>query len=255
MSAPAAVVKTGAPPTDVAPASNGSSVSITDLIRFAIQEKAPVENLERLVALQERVMARDAALEFARALADFQASCPPIKKVKTAKIVTKGGGGYEYTYAPLEEIVRTTKPLLTKRGFSYGWDSVVSPNGAMLTVTCTLRHLNGHSTTAGFTLPVENPSAMSPQQKVGAALTFAQRKTLESVLGLNTEDDTDAVTEVDPKPINDDQLTELQDLVKESKVDLGRFLKYLQVASLADLPAVRYREAKAALEQKKQRRK
>lgn len=239
---------------DLAAITGGSVGGIQQLLQLAIEKGAGVEALEKLVGLHERVTAREAALEFARQLADFQANCPAIGKNKTAEIATKGGGRYSYQYAPLEEIVRIVKPLLVARGFSYGWDSDVT--GGQLRCTCTLRHVNGHSTAGSFTLPVENPSAMSPQQKVGAALTFAQRKTLESVLGLNTtEDDTDAVSrEIDPTPVSSDQLIELEDLVAESGTDLKRFLKYLAVGALKDLPAARYGEAKAALLEKGRKR-
>lgn len=234
----------------------GGVGSIQQLLQLAIERGAGVEALEKLVGLHERVTAREAALEFARQLADFQAKCPPIGKTKTAKIVTKGGGSYSYQYAPLEEIVRTVKPLLVARGFSYGWDAKVDERGQMLTCTCTLRHINGHRESSGFSLPVENPSAMSPQQKVGAALTFSQRYSLVAVLGLNTtEEDSDGVArEIDPTPINPDQLLELDDLVAESGTDRARFLKYLAIDALENLPAARYTEAKAALLQKGRKR-
>lgn len=239
---------------DLPAIATGSAGGIQQLLHLAIEKGAGVDALEKLVGLHERVTAREAALEFARQLADFQANCPPIGKVKTADIMTRSGGKYSYTYAPLEEIVRVVKPLLVARGFSYGWDSDVT--GAQLKVTATLRHVNGHFVTASFTLPIENASAMSPQQKVGAALTFAQRKTLESVLGLNTtEEDSDAVArEIDPTPITVDQVLELDDLITESGTNLPRFLKYLAVETLEQLPAARFAEAKAALQQKGRKR-
>lgn len=235
-------------------APDGSTASVFQLMQQAIEKGTDPAALEKLMDLAERVTKREAALEFHRALAAFQAECPPIGKVKEAKIATKSGGSYSYTFAPLEEIARVVKPLLLKHGFSYGWDSTVT--AGQLSCACTLRHINGHSTSANFTLPTENTSAMSPQQKVGAALTFAQRKTLESVLGLNTtEEDTDAIArEVDPTPITSDQLLALEDMVLETEVDLPRFLKYLEVAALKDLPAARYQQAVAALNEKKTRR-
>lgn len=253
-------VKSGVPavrgeePTAMQSANGGGSPSIQQLLHLAIEKGADVGALEKLVGLHERMMDREAAHEFARALAAFQAECPPIGKSKEAAIATKSGGSYKYTYAPLEEIVRTVKPLLIKHGFSYGWDSSVAAGA--LTCVATLRHINGHSTSASFTLPIDNPSAMSPQQKVGAALTFAQRKTLESVLGLNTtEDDTDGVArEIDPTPISDGQLEQLEDLIADAEIDAARFLKFLAVAQLRDLPRVRFEEAKAAIAEKKRRK-
>lgn len=239
-------------------APDGSAASVYQLMQQAIEKGTDVATIEKLVDLAERVTKREAALEFNRSLADFQAACPPIGKNRTAEITTKSGGKYSYQYAPLDEIVRIVKPLLMARGFSYGWDSRVEGEGQnqRLVCTCTLRHVNGHSETSSFTLPTDNPSAMSPQQKYGAALTFAQRYTLVSALGLNTtEEDSDGVArEIDPTPISEDQLDELENLIEDIGVNRVRFLKYLAVEKLGELPAARFAEAKAALLEKRNAR-
>lgn len=221
---------------------------VTDLLHEAVKHGTPVEQLEKLVALQERMEARQAAREFAAAMAAFQAECPSIKKGSTAQIVTKSGSKYGYAYAELDDIARTINPILAKHGLSYSWDSKVEKD--TLTCVCTVRHAEGHSVTSSFTLPVDNPSAMNPQQKVGAALTFAQRRSLASVLGLTTTDE-DTDTEADPEPITADQRTELEDLAHEAKVDLPRFLKFMGVETLAEIRAVDYGKAMNALNQKR----
>jgi hypothetical protein len=255
----------GAPPESVAMTTatdrpNGTSAlaasefgahSMQQLLHFAIERGTPVEQLEKLVDLAERMERRDAAREFAAAMASFQAECPSIKKASRATVTTKGGGTYSYTYAELDDIAHVVNPILAKYGLSYGWDSTVTEG--TLTCVCTVRHLNGHSVASSFTLPIDNPSAMNPQQKVGAALTFAQRRSLSAALGLTTtNDDTDA-NPVDPTPISDDQVTELEDLIAETKSNRGRFLEFMGVASLAKIPASEYKRAITALNQKRGR--
>lgn len=231
----------------------GSRGSITELLHLAVEKGTPVEQLKELVALHERLTDRQAAIEFAQAMAAFQKECPPIKKSSDAKIATKGGGSYSYTYAELDEIARTVNPILAKNGLSYSWDCKVEKD--TLTCVCTVRHINGHSTSSTFALPVDNPSAMSAQQKVGAAMTFAQRRSLSAVLGLTTtDDDPDAAAQVDPKPIDDDQFTFITDLLAETSANEVRFLKYLGVASVKAIPASRYKEAVAALNEIGQKR-
>lgn len=238
----------------VAPMMAGDSGSITQLLHKAVEQGTPVEALEKLVDLHERLAQREAAQEFYRALSAFKAECPRIGKSKTAEITTKGGGKYSYTFAPLDETTRVIDPILARHGLSYGFDSRVE--AGMLTCTCTLRHINGHSVPSNFTLPTENASAMSPQQKIAAALTFAMRKSLESALGITpTEEDNDAAArEIDPTPITADQLDELEDLIEDGQVNRPRFLAFLQVEKLGELPAARYPEAKNALMQKRERR-
>ena len=234
----------------------GGVASIQDLMHYALERGADVGALEKLVDLHERVTKREAALEFARAMAAFQAACPPIKKDSTAKIATRGGGSYSYTYAELDSIAGTVNPILRDNGLSYTWNSSVDEKGLMLTCDCIVRHINGHSETSRFTLPIANDSAMSAQQKVAAALTFAKRQSLTAALGLvTTDEDTDAVTrEVDTTPITDEQLTTLEELIDDAEIDGPRFLKFLGVTKLAELPRARFVEAKNAIAEKKRRK-
>ncbi len=224
-----------------------ADLSPSALIYAGIQAGLTAETMEKLMALQERVEARSAAKSFAKAFAAFQAECPLIRKTSDAKITTKAGGTYEYTYAELDEIATTVAPYLNKHGFSYTWDRKVSEKG-MLTSTCTLYHIDGHSVSSSFELPTESNSAMSAQQKYGAASTFADRKSLSAVLGLVTTDrDFDGAAQIDPTPITETQLFELDDMIDDTGADRARFLKYIGVDKLSELKAVHFEQAKKVL--------
>ena len=230
-----------------------SAGSVKDMITFAMEKNVPVESLEKLFGLYERMTAREAAQEFNEALAKFRTECPPIRKAKTANVAMRSGGSYSFTYADLAEIQTTVDPHLAANGFSYSWDSEASTQ-SMIKVTCTLRHVNGHSTSSSMTLPTENASAMSPQQKFGAAMSFAQRRTLAIVLGLKIEDDHPDTPRMDPTPITEDQALYLSDLVKESGTNLQKLLKHFEIESLEQLPAVNYDEAVGVCKERQQRK-
>lgn len=220
---------------------------IGQIIQFAIGQNVPVETIERLVALKERMDDRAAAQEYNVALARFQADCPPIQKKSTASITTNSGSSYKYSFAELDEIARTTRPILTRYGLSYSWDSDVQ--GDKLVCVCTVRHIAGHAQSAKFALPTTTKSGMSDQQKVAAALTYARRQSLIQALGLTTTDpDTDG-PRVDDK-VTAEQVAELEKLVKETGADLSKLLAYLGVASLADITARGFDKAKKALSAK-----
>lgn len=239
---PSAVRVPGAPmeiPTDLSPAA---------LIYIAMQTGQSPDALEKLVALQERMEKRQAEKDFIDALAQFRAACPPVKKNKTANIKTESGSSYSYVYAELDEIARVVDPILEKFGFSYTWNTTATEKS--ITVECILRHRAGHSTSSTFTVPVESRSGMSPQQKYGAASTFAQRRSLGNVLGLTTTDkDTDTAA-VDPTKVSEDQATALADRVREvCKGDQEkRFLAYMGVDKVADVRANDYKKAMASLD-------
>lgn len=225
-------------PADLSPAA---------LIYIAMQTGQSPDALEKLVGLQERMEKRQAEKDFIDALAQFRAACPPIKKNKTAKITTDSGGGYSYVYAELDEIARVIDPILERFGFSYTWNTEATEKSVK--VECILLHKGGHSRSSFFTVPVESKSGMSPQQKYGAASTFAQRRSLANVTGLTTTDkDTDAAA-IDPTTISSDQATEITDIIREvcrgNQED--RFLAYMGVKAVADIRLADYKKAKASL--------
>lgn len=214
--------------------------AIVRLLELAVERSVPVEMLERLQALHERVSDRAAATEFAQALASFQNACPAIAKTSTAEIATKSGVKYTYSYAELDQIARTIRPHLQALGLSYTWDSEMQTTGVIV-CRCTLRHINGHTITASFACPTENPSAMTSQQKHAAALTYARRQSLIQVLGLTTTDpDTDGAN---PEPITEEQAHDLDTLISELGVDKPRFLRWAKVERLEDIPARNFESA------------
>lgn len=226
--------------------------SATALIAQAIEKGLGVEQLEKLMALHERMEDRQAARDFADAMARFQLECPPIHRNKTADIASNSGAKFAYKYAELDEIARTVNPILTKHGLSYTWNMVA--DATMLTATCILRHANGHSVESIFTLPHATSAGMSPQQKYAAAYTFAQRKSLSAVLGLTTTDDDPDAAQADPTTVTEDQALYLADLCAEVKALPSKFLAYLDVDSFANVLAVDYARAVALLMERKEKK-
>lgn len=226
------------------------SGEVIALLRLAVERGVPVEALEKLVALQERYQDRQAKMEFAGALAEFQRECPPIPKESTAKIVSKKTGTtFSYTYAELDTIADAVRPYLHARGLSYSWDSEVGES--LLHCTCTLRHRNGHSITAKFTAPIGATERMSAAQEHAAALSYARRQSLVQVLGLTTtEPDPDGDVE-HQGTIDSGQAATLQALIDEVGADKSKFLAWLRVDSIAAIRVAQYQQAIKALEAKR----
>jgi hypothetical protein len=218
------------------------------LVRLALEKNVGVDTIERLVALQERMAERDARASFFAALGRFQAECPPVQKSRTAKIVTKKGGTYAYQYASLDVIVAHIRPYLHRHGFSFTWDC--EADAANVKATCYLKHVDGHVEHASFSAPTETDAAMSGAQKNGAALTFAQRRSLEQVTGIVTTDDTDAAMPVNTVKVTDEDVAILEEWITSTGSDRARFLAWLGVSSLSDLPAIHYDRALGALKAK-----
>jgi len=170
--------------------------SVESLISQAIAGNVPVETLERLFGLREKVKAEKAREAFVDAMAVFQSNCPVIKKTK--KVMNKDGRTIRYTFAPIDSIVEQIKSPLASARLSYTWD--VKEETGKITAICTITHALGHSSTSSFSVPIDQEGYMTAPQKVASALTFAKRYTLCNALGISTgEEDTDA-TDVGKEP-------------------------------------------------------
>lgn len=223
--------------------------AVTSLLDLAIREKVPVEVLERLVALKERVDERDARAEYLAAMAAFQRECPEIPKDKTAQIITKKGGKYNYSYSPLETIVRTIQPHLERNGLAFRWTTERSERDGELNVVCISYHVGGHEERATFPVPTDTEAYMSGAQKNGAALTYGRRQSLVAVFGLVTADD-DPDAPGGDEPITPEQVKQLADKIVAVGAHHARFLAFMKVDKLDDIPASEFDRAMEALEKK-----
>lgn len=168
-----------------------------NLIRLAIEQKVPVETLERLLVMRTQLKAEDARSAFYGALAAFQRACPTIPKNRV--VFNRDNKTVRYRYASFEDIVQAIGPQLEANGLSYRFDSELAQG--KYTCKCVITHLEGHSEASGFTVPIEASGNMNAIQEHGAAATYAKRYALCNALGILTGDeDTDANADSKPPP-------------------------------------------------------
>lgn len=187
------------------------------LISQAIDKGVPIETLERLLDMSEKMKASNAAEQFAVAMASFQADCPIIKKTKG--VPTKSGI-VAYRYAPIESIVAQVKFLLQQHGFSYSILTTTNMNDKTVTATCIAKHVLGHSESSSFSVPLGDGTAvMSNSQVVAAALTFAKRYAFCNCFGILTGDTDNDGANVTPKEekVTILQLQEIAELLAQQQ--------------------------------------
>jgi hypothetical protein len=156
------------------------------LIALAIEKNVPVETMERLLAMRRELKAEYAKAQFDTAMATFQAGCPIIEKNETA-----GSGGFTYTYASLDYIVKQVKELLAENGFSYTFDTKKTDKS--IVTYCKVKHKDGHMEVSTFEITIDTTSKMNISQKDGAANTYGKRYAFCNAFGiLSGDEDTDA---------------------------------------------------------------
>jgi len=231
----------------------GSENPITPmgLIEKAIAQGASVEQVSQLLELQERWDANQARKEFDAAIASAKAEIPTIAKTRTVNF-TSSKGRTHYRHEDLAEIARVVTPILAKHGLSYRFRTSSPPNEPV-TVTCIISHRAGHSEENTLAAGRDESGNKNSIQGVGSTITYLQRYTLKSALGLAAGEDDDGQSAEQGQPITDEQRDELLTLIGETETDIEAFCKYMQVESLSDLPGSKFNQAKSALNAKKKR--
>lgn len=162
------------------------------LIVQALEKDSPVEVIERLLAMAERVREIQAREAWYAAMAQFQRTCPPIKKTKVAKMQSDRAA-FSYAYAPLDEILETTRPVMGPLGLSVSWRTRFE--NKMVIANCRVSHEAGHYEESGeVPIPIDEASKMGATiaQRIGIATTYGKRYALLAVIGIAPEDDDDA---------------------------------------------------------------
>ena len=146
-----------------------------DLIKYAIQNNADIDKLEKLIALQERWEANEAKKAYVSAISDFKSESIEIIK-------TKSGYDNRYQYAELADITNIVTPLLAKYGLSHSWGTKQEANA--ITVTCTLVHKLGYSESTSLTATPDTSGSKNQLQAIGSTVSYLQRYTFKSICGI-----------------------------------------------------------------------
>jgi hypothetical protein len=217
--------------------------SPADLIRVAVDKGADLEKLTKLLDIQERWEAIQAKKAFQQAMADFKANPPNIGKDKKVSF-----GNTKYSHASLYNVVEKITKELSKYGLSASW--VTHQNG-MIGVTCRITHVLGHSQETTLQAPADTSGSKNAIQAIGSTISYLQRYSLLSVLGLAAHDmDDDGVTAVADTPITDEQIATIKEYITAYNVNEEKFLTYLKVESLDKIMASQFNKALAALKAK-----
>lgn len=238
-----------------APLAESADNSVGALLRSAVATlggegaKETAEAIRVLVELKREEDAIRAKRDFRAAFNAFQAECPQIPKDKISEQVTRGGGKRVMKYSALDTVDRVVRPLLIKHGFSYSWSSV--PDGGKLAVTCTLGHIGGHEEKASALVTPDKNAPMNDSQRDGSTTAYGERYSLLMVLGLATTDDTNGAPPADREPLEEDQVAEIEILLKDAAADREKFLKWIGADSVPKIKQGDFKRACDQLRKKK----
>lgn len=235
------------------------SVTPASLLQVALQKGADMPTLERLIALQERMEANDARKAYVVAMSAFKTIPQTIAKNKLVSFTTAKGETH-YMHATLDHICEVIGPSMAKNGLSHRW-VVDQAEGGMIRVTCMVTHVLGHTESVTLVAGADQSGNKNNIQAVGSTVTYLQRYTLLSALGLATggEDDDGAGSEP-IQTITTEQVADIRKQIAELTIDEAgaklyeeKLCKTFKVGSLEEVRADQHRQITVILNNRRQK--
>lgn len=154
------------------------------LIQLAM-ERGQLDQIDKLLDLQERWEANEARKAFVSAMAKFKSE--PIIVAKDSVVdFTSQKGRTHYKHASLAAVVDAVVSRMGKYGLSHKWD-VTQAEGAV-TVSCVITHELGHSESVSMSGPRDDSGNKNLLQQIASSITYLQRYTLMSLCGLASKE-------------------------------------------------------------------
>lgn len=218
---------------------------LTVIERIASDPNSDVAKLEKMLDMQERIIAKQAEMDFNAAMTRLQQKLPVIHQSSEIR----HGDKMIAKYAKYEDIDRKIRPFYSAEGFSLSFNSKRQPDGAVIYYG-TVAHESGHSRTAEIILPADKGPGRNEVQAQGSTLSYAKRYLVMMLLNLVTTGEDDDGNGAGAKAVTDEMVKELEDMIVKYGADRQRFLEHFKATVITDLSAKDYKAAVALLKAK-----
>lgn len=200
---------------------------------------ASLEQVEKMMDLQERYEKREAEKSYNVAFAAFKAEAVRIIK---GREVTDGPLRGR-SYAELHDVVDAVTPALSRHGLSASW-KLTRDEKEWIEVTCTLKHTSGHSESVSMGGPPDTGGAKNALQARASTKSYLERYTLKAICGVaEGGDDTDGNP---PVAVPLELLAAAREAAKGGWGALSKWIKERTPAERAALEPESYALKKAA---------
>ena len=154
------------------------------LLQLAVERGDSIDMLTKLMDLKDRYDAKLALEAFNAAFAAFKAEAVVLIRNK----LIKDGPLKGKKHAGLDDAVNAATPALSKHGLSVSWAVKQDRATHELEVTCTVRHVAGHSESVGMVGMPDTGPGRNSIQAIGSTKTYLERYTYTAILGLAAQD-------------------------------------------------------------------
>lgn len=222
--------------------------------KAASLENLDVDKLERMMQMQLQWEAGQAKKEWEAAMTRISARLADIRIRKTKSVGydidknDKSKGQKEaFRYTPLEDIDKVVRPILNEEAMTVFYDTEPSATPGWHTVIVKMSHA-GHTEMSRIPLPLDVSGGKNNTQGMGSTYSYGKRYALCAALNIITvgEDNDGAGA-----PITDEQAAEIKQGLKDTGLNVEKFLQNLKVSCVEEIPLREYRRAMTAIDAKK----
>jgi len=232
----------------------GDAPMVAMIERIAMDPTIPIDRLEKMLAMKERMEDRarededrQAKKAYFAAMSKCQAEIPVVIK-KQRNTHTNSN------YADLAAIEEQAMPVIHSHGFAVSFQPDGYNDKGELRIRWEISHEEGHSRNGIGEIPVDGAGSQGKVNKTGtqafgSTATYGRRYLLCMLFNISTGDDKDGNKVKDTGgPLSDDQLKALLELLSSTGADTELFCEKYRIDAVKHLPASMFKEAFGAVD-------
>ncbi|WP_428142235.1 ERF family protein [Delftia acidovorans] len=156
------------------------------MMMTAMAQGASLEQVEKMMDLQDRWEKKEAEKAYNAAFAKFKSEAVRIVQGRTVTDGPLKGRAY----AELHDVVKAVTPALSRHGLSASW-RLSKDDPQWIEITCVLKHIGGHSESVSMGGAPDTGGAKNQLQARASTKSYLERYTLKAICGVAEGGDDD----------------------------------------------------------------
>jgi hypothetical protein len=240
------------------PANDAPMISMIE--RIAMDPNIPIERLEQMLAMKERMEDRqrdqlreDREYEAKTAYFAAMSACQ-----KELPVVTKNrrNSHTNSNYADLAAIEDQAMPIIYAHGFGVSFQPDGYNEIGELLIKWEISHAGGYVRNGIGAIPVDGAGAKgginkTGTQAFGSTATYGRRYLLCMLFNISTGDDRDGnrvpTPQAEDEPITEAKISVIRDLIVKAELEIDQFCDHWKVEAITDIPSSKYAEVIGSL--------
>ncbi|MCP5099121.1 MAG: single-stranded DNA-binding protein [Chloroflexi bacterium] len=228
------------------PATTSASI-ISVIERAALNPDVDIDKMERLLEMQERIMAKESETLYS---IDMNAAQSAMGIISQDASNSRTSSKYA-TYAALDKALR---PIYTSHGFSVSFGTGDAPDG-YVRVVAKVRHSSGHIEIEHIDIPNDGKGAkggdvMTKTHAQMSGVTYGRRGLLKMIFNIAEGKDDDGNLAGAGELITEEQAAKIKTRLEDTNSNIPAFLKALKIGSVENMPELKHGRADAMLTKK-----